>query len=122
MLCFSCFESLFEAYKKDMGREVRQVPVDWSHPVNEEEQYVPLFEEDMECLFTSKPTLYMMYETCSEGTPLSPPFATTEELAQWCFDHAVSMFGPYGGSLEEWQHVCRKGYGGGLHVAISHVQ
>jgi hypothetical protein len=33
--------------------------------------------------FTEEPTWYQLYETVSEGTPLSPPFATKEELVNY---------------------------------------
>lgn len=32
-------------------------------------------------------TWYQVYETVSEGTPVSPPFATQEELAQYLAEH-----------------------------------
>ena len=37
--------------------------------------------------FTSDPTWYQLYETVSEGTPVSPPFATPEELAIYLADN-----------------------------------
>lgn len=33
--------------------------------------------------FTEEPTWYQMYETVSEGTPVTPPFATKEELVEY---------------------------------------
>lgn len=33
--------------------------------------------------FTEEPTWHQLYETVSEGTPVSPPFATLEELARY---------------------------------------
>lgn len=33
-----------------------------------------------------KRTHLQMYETCSEGTPISPVMATAEELAHWLAD------------------------------------
>ena len=33
--------------------------------------------------WTEEPTWYQMYETVSEGTPVSPPFATPEELVDY---------------------------------------
>lgn len=37
--------------------------------------------------FTEEPTWYQVYETVSEGTPVTPPFATTAELV----DYLVSV-------------------------------
>ena len=34
-------------------------------------------------VFTEEPTWYQIYETVSEGTPVSPPFATKEELIDY---------------------------------------
>lgn len=36
--------------------------------------------------FAAEPTWYQLYETVSEGTPVSPPFATLEELARYLAD------------------------------------
>jgi hypothetical protein len=33
--------------------------------------------------FTEEPTWYQVYETVSEGTPITPPFATKEELVNY---------------------------------------
>jgi len=33
--------------------------------------------------FVSEPTHYQVYETVSEGTPVSPVFATTDEMIDW---------------------------------------
>jgi hypothetical protein len=41
---------------------------------------------DLECCrpkFTEEPTWYQVYETVSEGTPITPPFATKEELINY---------------------------------------
>jgi len=32
---------------------------------------------------------YQLWETCSEGSPISPVFASAEELAEWCAEHAT---------------------------------
>jgi len=47
-------------------------------------------------------THLMMYETCSEGTPISPAFETAEELARWLVDNNASSFGSMGATYEEW--------------------
>lgn len=55
-------------------------------------------------------THLMMYETTTEGTPKSPPFATPEELARWCADNGVSAFGSMTATYEEWLGVARGGW------------
>lgn len=32
---------------------------------------------------------YQLWETCTEGSPVSPIFTTAEELADWCADNAT---------------------------------
>jgi hypothetical protein len=55
-------------------------------------------------------THYMMYEDTSEGTPISPAFATPEELARWLTDNGASAFGSSTASYEGWLRVARGGY------------
>ena len=55
-------------------------------------------------------THYMMYETCSEGTPISPAFKTPEELARWLADNNASAFAGQGASYESWLRICKGGY------------
>ena len=55
-------------------------------------------------------THYMMYEDTSEGTPISPAFATPEELAQWLADNDASFFGDMAAPYETWLHICKGGY------------
>jgi len=117
-----------------MGREIRRVPTDWTHPKYEEDQiryewqkdaYHPLYdldydlacEEWYENIKKFKPTkyakwyhedagdppdpslyrhrkwsseeatLFQVYETVSEGTPVTPVFATKEELVEYLVIH-----------------------------------
>lgn len=55
-------------------------------------------------------THYMMYESTSEGTPISPPFETPERLAKWLADNKASSFADFTASYEEWLRVVRGGY------------
>jgi hypothetical protein len=55
-------------------------------------------------------THYMMYETCTEGTPISPAFATKEELAHWLADTGASAFGKRVASYEAWLNTIEAGY------------
>lgn len=52
-------------------------------------------------------THYQMYEDTSEGTPISPVFATPEEVARWCVDNGVSIFGRDATSYETWLRIAR---------------
>ena len=54
--------------------------------------------------FTEDPTWYQVYETVSEGTPVTPPFATTAELVDFLVHHgeiAPSTQGPISRELAE---------------------
>lgn len=75
-----------------MGREIRKVPPNWDHPKTPEGHYQPMFNETFKGegnpLFyrtwkDEKATWYQLWETVSEGTPVSPPFATREELIEY---------------------------------------
>lgn len=50
-------------------------------------------------------THYMMYETCSEGTPISPAFKTKEELASWLATNNVSYFDKFTLPYCEWLEI-----------------
>lgn len=111
-----------------MGREIRRVPRDWTHPKDRHGHYQPMhdrvFEDEArEWLdaaiawdtgndphkvklpfywqwngnppnplyhrprWTSEPTHYQMYETVTEGTPVTPHFATKAELVDFLVTH-----------------------------------
>lgn len=44
---------------------------------------------------------YQLWETCSEGSPISPVFRNVEDLAHWCADNAT-VFGSEKASTEQW--------------------
>ena len=45
---------------------------------------------------------YQIWETTSEGSPITPPFETPEALAQWCVDNRTSTFGDNTMSYDHW--------------------
>ena len=119
-----------------MGREVRRVPAHWQHPRDDYGHYIPMeahfcltpkeIEEGVRngWLQDSPPhygcaimpdfpaaerTHHQMYETTSEGTPISPILATPEALAQWLADHKASAFGPMTATYEEWLAMIHDG-------------
>ena len=55
-------------------------------------------------------THLQMYETCSEGTPISPPCTTPEECARWLADHKASAFGSSTATYEQWLATCKSGW------------
>lgn len=147
-----------------MGREVRRVPPDWEHPIDEETgRYHPMyhqtFREAMEEWYAGwkaweagedpdkgrygdtyywelngKPpdpeyhrlrewtpeeaTHYMMYEDTSEGTPISPAFATPEELARWLADTKASANGGQPASYEAWLRVANGAWAPSMMITV----
>lgn len=53
---------------------------------------------------------WCMYETCSEGTPISPVLGSPEGLARWLADNGASAFGDRTATYEQWLNVCRGGW------------
>jgi len=47
-------------------------------------------------------TGWQLWETTTEGSPMSPVFETPEELAHWLADTGASSFGPATESYETW--------------------
>jgi len=54
-------------------------------------------------------THWMMYESTSEGTPISPAFATPQELCRWLVDNKASAFADHAASYDAWWAVCQEG-------------
>ena len=57
-----------------------------------------------------KANYLMMYEDCTEGTPISPAFKSPEELAQWLADNNASAFGGMTATYEQWLATCKAGW------------
>lgn len=135
-----------------MGREVRRVPENWVHPIDESKNHPrPLHDEDYDtaietwwagreawkvkphegfedCTYEDyegnapQPECYrpkwkeeerthlQMYETCSEGTPISPVMKTSEELARWLADNKASAFGSMTATYEQWLATIKRGW------------
>ena len=76
---------------------------DYAGEPPEPKDYMPEWDE-------SELTHIMMYETCTEGTPISPAFKTPEELARWLAENDASAFGSQTATYEQWLAVCREGW------------
>lgn len=55
-------------------------------------------------------THYQMYETTSEGTPISPVFDAPEPLARWLADTKASSFGGMTATYDSWLRVAQGGW------------
>lgn len=53
---------------------------------------------------------YQMWETTSEGSPISPAFDAPQELARWLADNNASAWGSSGASYEQWMNMIDRGY------------
>jgi len=51
---------------------------------------------------------FQLWETTSEGSPVSPVFASAEELADWCTVHATT-FASCKATKEQWLKMFSKG-------------
>jgi len=69
----------------------------------------PLAKDYMPDWSPEEATHLRMYETTSEGTPISPAFATPEELARWLADNDAPAFGRMTATYEEWLDMCHAG-------------
>lgn len=54
-------------------------------------------------------THYQMYETTSEGSPISPVMESQEELARWLHENGASFFGDITISEQEWLKIINGG-------------
>ena len=90
-------------FMEKANAEGLQAAIDWHGQAPDQNDYMPNWPE-------SERTHYMMYEDTSEGTPISPAFATPEELARWLADTGASAFGDSTASYEAWLRVANGGY------------
>jgi hypothetical protein len=58
----------------------------------------------------SERTHLQMYESTSEGTPISPVMETPEQLARWLADNGASAFGDMTATYEQWLETAKDGW------------
>jgi hypothetical protein len=85
------------------GRNLRMTWEEWAGERPEPQDYFPDWPEDSR-------THFQMYETTTEGTPISPVMASPESLARWLADTGASAFAGMTAPYESWLRVCRGGY------------
>ena len=54
-------------------------------------------------------TQWQMYETSTEGTPISPPMESAEALAHWLADNGACCFASMTATYEEWLIIIQAG-------------
>lgn len=67
------------------------------------EDYMPEFPE-------GAATGWCMYETTSEGTPISPVMGDPSELARWLADNRASSFGGHTATYNQWMRMIEAGW------------
>ncbi len=113
-----------------MGRTLKRVPLDFDYPLNKVWYgYCISYCRDGECddcrefakmkgiALTSyncpdfEPVLgppvgdgFQLWETTSEGSPVSPVFKTLDELCEWCEENATT-FGSMKATKEQWRQM-----------------
>lgn len=127
------------------SREVRRVPKDWEHPKHRDGRLIPLHKElpfteaeikdglkngwlkgkapNYDCDVMpkwkeSERSHYQMYETTSEGTPISPVMETPEQLAKWLADNKKCAFADIETSYDQWMSIIKKDSWSGLITKI----
>jgi hypothetical protein len=80
-----------------------QAAIDYYGQAPDQNDYMPQWRPE-------ERTHFMMYETTSEGTPISPAFETPEELARWLADTGASSFADMTATYEQWLSVARGGW------------
>lgn len=93
----------WERGERPEGSEICANYWDWDGGPPDPAYYMPQWLREQR-------THYMMYEDTSEGTPISPAFATPEELARWLVDNGASAFGNSTASYEGWLRVAKGGF------------
>lgn len=75
----------------------------WDGARPEEHNYMPDWPE-------AERTHYQMYETTTEGTPISPVMETPETLARWLADNNASAFAHMGATYDQWLATIKRGW------------
>ena len=91
----------FPEYASEASRALSFAEWHGAAPIAED--YMPEFPEGS-C------THYQMYETCSEGTPISPVMESAEALARWLADNGASAFGNMTATYEQWLTTIKRGH------------
>lgn len=87
----------------------------WSGGPPKEEYYRPEWTD-------AERTHFQMYETVSEGTPISPPMESPEALAHWLADSGANAGAGETASYEAWLRVCNGGYAPSMVITNGHIQ
>ena len=74
-----------------MGRQLVRLPPGFCHPRGQDGALIPgAHLEQLWYTLDEQKTCFQIYENVSEGTPVSPIFASGAELCGWLTSHGVS--------------------------------
>lgn len=71
---------------------------EWAGPRPQPENYLPDWPNEVR-------THFQMYETVTEGTPISPVLDCPETLARWLAYNRASLWGNIKASYEDWLEI-----------------
>ena len=104
------YKPLYEGYAEALVEfetkqhaEGMQAAIEEFGQAPDKNDYMPEWSE-------AEKTHLQMYETCTEGTPISPVMESPEKLARWLTDNGASAFGGMTASYDAWLRVCEGGY------------
>lgn len=97
------YQEAHDEFLEKLNKGGLQAAIDCYGGAPDEADYMPRWAPEQR-------THLMMYETTSEGTPISPPFETPEELARWLVDNKASALARGTATYEQWLNVARGGW------------
>jgi len=75
-----------------VGRRLVRVPRGFEHPVDREGEAIPgMHLAVLHGLTDAEKPCYQVYEDVTEGTPVSPVFASETEVIEWLAAHGYSQ-------------------------------
>ena len=108
------FKPLFDRSYADAKAEFDRDPEDFDNREPHPSDYMPDFSDhDPETLG------YCMYESTTEGTPISPVFRSPEGLAHWLVYNNASAFADDTATYEEWMATIKAGWAPSIVVDAS---
>lgn len=101
--CLSTDEKDYCEQCKKMA-EIKGVEIDSCGCPNYEKYFGEVLDKLMELCEVPEGEGLQLWETTSEGSPVSPVFATLDELCAWCEENATT-FGSFTASKDEWKRM-----------------
>lgn len=87
-------ERVTVAIDEDLA-QTREGFEEWDGQRPNPDDYMPVFTEE-------EAVGWQMYETCSEGTPISPVMKSPEDLADWLFENKADAFADMTATRAGW--------------------